>query len=337
MEQTVAEIACTLDLSGRLPFARKTFNELHQAISFFRSSHFDQYIPTLGSESLDFESRLFDWLMNVTNDDDRALLFELASRIVFLTREDFSKLHQAALRGPICQWIVDQMGLQIDDPQLESKIQNELENHTWFTAITDSMQISEFHHANQLGGIDHRPDWRSLAEFGDPSKIQRYISNPRRPIHRIIILEDFVGSGTQMQMGTGSVSFAAQQFPKVPILLCPLIVCPEGASLSRQLAAAYPGLDFFPVLEITQDQLISPNSMFSSGSFEQAVLTLCSRLYNQVEGNRASAPRPYTPWGFHQTGAIVVFYTNTPANTLPLIQHASDMWNPLFPRSARIR
>ncbi len=58
MVHTVADIARDLDLDGHTSFSNRTFNEIHQALSFFRPSHFDQYIPTLGPEYLDFESRL---------------------------------------------------------------------------------------------------------------------------------------------------------------------------------------------------------------------------------------------------------------------------------------
>ena len=343
MTQSVADIARELSLNGREPFGGGSFNELHQKLAFFKSSHYDQYIPTLGSEFPDFEQRLYDWLMNLPDDEDRRILLELAPRIAFFTREDFTKLHQAAFRGPISQWIVDELDLPFSHPTLTEEINRELEDHTWFTAITDSMHISEFHHANRLGGIDHRPDWRSLSEFGDPARIRQYMNNRKdatgapKPIHRIVILEDFVGSGSQMQAGHGSVEFAARNFADIPILLVPLITCPEGARLAKVLAGIHTKLTFSPVLEITQAELINPKSNFTTGSFEDAVRRTCVSVHSKVVGNGAAAPRPYSEWGFGQTGALIVLYSNTPANTLPIIQHESDTWGALFPRSARIR
>ena len=76
------------------------------------------------------------------------------------------------MRGPIYEWLIDQTGIAISDPDLNAKINDAVER-TWFTSITDSMQISEFHHSNRLGGINHRPDWKTLSQFADPDKIRR--------------------------------------------------------------------------------------------------------------------------------------------------------------------
>jgi len=346
MADSAAEIARNLDLSGhklisQTPFG--TFNEIHQSLTFFSKTHYHQYVPTKGAEHPDFETRLLKWLSNVATDDQRAILFELSPRVTFLTSEDVTKLHQSAIAGPICQWVVDGLGLSFDDPMFRSQLFDEIEHHTWFTSITDSMQISEFHHANNLGGTDFRPDWKSLAQFGDPKKIRLYMQKNTNakgdasPLKRIVILEDFVGSGTQMAMGSGSVAFAASHFSDVPILLCPLIVCPEGASLARKLVAAHPNVTFSPVLQVTQDQLISPKTRSPNGSFEKAARDFCGDVHPLVEGDGKEKPRPYSAWGFRETGSLVVLYTNTPANSLPVIHHRSTTWNALFPRSARIR
>jgi hypothetical protein len=74
-----------------------------------------------------------------------------------------------------------------------------------------------------------------------------------------------------------------------------------------------------------------PNSLAAK------VKALAQQCYAQVLGDNAADPRPYTPFGCFDTGAVVVLYSNTPANTLPLIQHQSNTWVPLFPRSARVR
>ncbi len=343
MRKTTAEIAQDLTLS-RNPTARfSDFNEMHKALVFFQKSHFDQYVPTLGSQDQDYGARLEGWLENVGDDAARALLMELATRIVFLSREDMAKLNESAMRGPITRWIIDKSGLALEDLQFDSTLRDEIENHTWYTSITDSMQISSFHHVNHLGGTDLRPDWKSLAELGSTAKIRNYMETNKdthgvsKPLKRIVILEDFVGSGAQMQMGSGSVEFAAMEFPDKEILLCPLICCPRGAEAARALCASYSNVRFDPVIEIEQHDLLSPFSNHDVGSFDRDVVDFCSAYHVQVVGDGSEAPRPYTPWGLLQTGCVIVMYSNAPANTLPLIQHQSNSWNALFPRSARIR
>jgi hypothetical protein len=58
--------------------------------------------------------------------------------------------------------------------------------------------------------------------------------------------------------------------------------------------------------------------------------------YSLVESPGGGAPL-YGAFGFRDTGSLVVMFSNTPANTLPVIQHESATWTPLFPRTARVR
>ncbi len=343
MRPTTAEIAQRLTLIKEPHSRFSDFNEMHKALVFFQRTHFDQYVPTLGSGDYAYGARLEAWLHNVQGDDDQALLLELATHIVFLSREDMSKLNESAMRGPISRWIVDVAELRIDDSEFDLNLRKEIDNHTWFTSITDSMQISSFHHVNHIGGNDYRPDWRSLAKFGDITKIKSFMDNHRdakgeiMQLKRIVILEDFVGSGTQMKMGSGSVEFAANNFPDSQILLCPLVCCPEGARAARELCTKYKNLRFDPVIEIDQCELFSPVSNHYVSTLERKVVDFCEAWHSQVIGDESESPRPYTPWGFLETGCVIVMYSNCPANTLPVIQHQSNTWTALFPRSARIR
>jgi hypothetical protein len=348
MHSTLQKLAVELDAAD---FDRRSdadsFNEIHQKLTFYARTHYAQYIPTMGVDSHDFETRLLHWLYNPgVTDEHRKTLFRLAPKIVFFNREDFTKLHQAAIDGPVVRWIVETLDLNLASPGQCELIDAEIQNHTWFTSITDSMQIADFHHANNVGGMDLRPDWRSLAKFGDVSKISDFMRNHTdtkgrpQPIQRIVILEDFVGSGTQMSMDAGSISFAARNFPHIPILLAPLIICPVGANAARTLAAHYKNVTFEPILELRADDFFVPTMNAQSGTFEHDLLQLAFGTYPLVVGDGAAYPRPYGPFGFpgnDPTGAIVVMHSNTPANSLPLIHHGSNTWDPLFPRSARLR
>lgn len=348
MNSTLQKLAIELDAADfDRPSDADSFNEIHQKLTFYARTHYGQYIPTIGAEHPDFETRLLHWLHNVgVTDEQRKILFRLAPKIVFFNREDFTKLHQAAMEGPVVRWVVETLDLNLASLGQSDLIYNEIQNHTWFTSITDSMQIADFHHANNVGGMDFRPDWRSLAKFGDVTKIADFMQKREdtkgrpQPIRRIVILEDFVGSGTQMSMDAGSISFAARNFPNIPILLVPLIVCPAGASAARALAAHYSNVTFEPILELREEDFFVPTMNAQFGTFEQQLLQLAFDTYPLVVGNDATYPRPYGPYGFpgnDPTGAIVVMYSNTPANSLPLIHHASNTWDPLFPRSARLR
>ena len=324
-------------------FCDLSFDRIYKTIEFFHSLHYRQYVPTQGSGHQEFLRRFDNWLGNVGSDDDKRVLFEFAPQIIFFGREEFTELYHAAFRGPITRWVIDTLGLKLDDPQLQSRIDDELTHHTWYCPITDSMPISDFHHANDIGGVAFRPDFRSLAQFGDRDRVLEYMQNPTEPgktaptLRGIVLLEDFVGGGTQIEE---AIEFAASLDPQIEVLFVPLVICPSGSQKARVGACGHANVHYEPVLELTEDLFINANSTPPHKSLESAVRDVVARTYNGVKGNDAANPRPYSPFGFPPpdgTGATVVMYSNTPANTLPIVQHASNTWNALFRRSARIR
>jgi len=329
------------DLSGVEPINGGTFNLIYERLEFFNKRHYHEYVPCSGPEHPDFMIRLSKWINNVeqTEETKKRLLFEFAPQILFFGKEDFVSLYQAAFRGPITRWIIDELNLRIDDPDIDSKIATELYHHTWYCPITDSMSISDFHHANQIGGVNLRPDFLSLKTFADKQKIVTFMQNHKdatgvnKPLNRIVLLEDFVGSGVQSDT---IISFAASLPGDILILFIPLIICPKGAEIIRNKVNKFKNLSYEPIIELGEDLFIN-NEIGLSGKIEKNIRDLVNDTYPAVVGNNASRPRPYSPFGFNKTGATVVMYSNTPANTLPLIQHESNTWHALFPRSARIK
>ena len=121
-----------------------------------------------------------------------------------------------------------------------SKSIEEIQGHTWFCPITDSMDINEFYKANHITGKALRPSFATIEKIlaHDPnSNIQFWVSymncpdgNPTQPLNRIVLLEDIVGSGSQC---LPAVRTAVEKFCK-PVLFVPLILCPNGAEVLRE-------------------------------------------------------------------------------------------------------
>jgi hypothetical protein len=317
------------------------YNSLHQQIEFFAKHHYNEYLPTLAASHPQFLDRLDNWLHNPVTDDEKRLMLEYVPFITFLTSGDFGSLYEAAFRGPIARWIIELLGLALDDPELTSSVSKELSDHTWFCPLTDSMHISSFHHVNNIGGVDLRPDFRSLVKFGDKNKILAFMcdhadrTGRAAPLKRIVLLEDFVGSGFQTKK---SLYAAVRCLDTIPILYVPLVICPAGSAAARRVASRYANLTYDPVIELTESDLINEASPLDPTSLADRLRRLAVRSYPAVAGPAARTnDLPYGPFGFKDTGAVLVMYSNTPANSLPLLHHQSDEWRPLFPRSARIR
>jgi hypothetical protein len=342
VSETIADRVGRWDLAGATSTVGDLFNQIHERIEFLQRLHFDQYIPTLGSDHVtDFETRLEFWMDNLTGDADQQILFELVPALLFFGREEFHKLYQAALRGPITRWVIDQSRLSFGSTGFDDTLKDEIHQHTWFCSVSDSMQISDFCHANHLGGINYRPDLRTLNQFGDLSKIISFMRSRKDahgrvvPLRRIVILEDFIGSGTQLRDAAVLINDLLAH--SISVLLVPLIICPDGVKTAQSLFGRNSFFQSEPIIQLPDDVFINSRSTPTPGSLYEKIKLLVNASYAQVVGNNAARPRPYDRFGFLDTGALVVLYSNTPANTLPIVQHGSNTWQALFPRSARVK
>lgn len=305
--------------------------EIFNQIEYHADRRYYEYHPTVGPHP-DFRLRLRDWLNSATEEAAQKALFEFVPHVFFVGSSDFNTLYRSAFNGAITRWVIDLLNLSILDPGLDKKLAKAIEG-TWFCPVTDSMQIAAFYHINNISGRNERPDWHSLGLFGDSKKIEEFMQSRR--INRIVLLEDFVGSGSQM---CRAVAFALSLKLKPPILLVPLIVCPAGFRTGQQIARKHAQVTFEPVLALDAECSIQEIPIPGEESLFPRIRDLARRLYGKVTDGLQPDPhqKPYGPFGFAGTGALTVMYSNCPDNTLPLIHNKSHTWSPLFPRSTRI-
>lgn len=343
MPESVAETFQRWDWEGHSCLAAATYDQLHQEIAFYERKRYSQFLPTSGPNHPHFEARLRRWIDQQPDSGKQRTMAQMVVRVVFYGRDEFTKLHQAALRGPVTRWILDLLAIPMEASDLDDILSEEIGRHTWFIGLTDSAKINEFHNANQLGGVDLRPDCRSLITFGSKYSIRRFMdTHPegtgKYPLKRIVVVEDFVGSGVQ----TGShIADLANWLTDKEVLFLPLIICPEGAKNVRKAVQQAPNLTFQPVIELPDSHFIHRDTRPLPDSLEEQIQNLARDTFSTVKGTKPDrAQFAYTPYGFPRdrgTGALIVFYSNTPANSLPIIHFHSDTWYPLFQRSARIR
>jgi hypothetical protein len=169
--------------------------------------------------------------------------------------------------------------------------------------------------------------------LGDQKQVQQFILDSG--IKRLVLLEDFVGSGSQMLAG---IRFAASLGTPLDILVVPLVLCPEGGRTGRDVVATFNNVRFSPVLELTAENFVAVTPNPSELPLFSSIRNLALGLYASVSDRQPpdDAVKPYGPFGFARTGSLSVPYANCPDNTLPLIHHSSQTWKPLFPRATRI-
>lgn len=291
----------------------------------------------------DFQQRLVTWLDNVPSHDDKKNLFRLIPNLLYFGPVEFEELYRCAYQGPIARWLIASEGIDICDAGAHAALVAAAKA-TWFCPISDSFRINSFFHINNLAaGASLRPDWRSMHQLTDPINLKEYCDG--NSITRLVLLEDFVGGGSQAEE---AVRFAATQVSDLQVLFVPLIVCPDGATLFRELqtelqAARKNSLTYEAVLELPNDAFLTEtnNPFAGSALFASELRSILLRTYGQLSGGAVAGPtKPYHPFGYPDskpTGGLVVMYSNTPDNTLPIVhwRPKTESWNPIFPRHSR--
>lgn len=307
------------------------FENISSFIDFLATYLFYYYEPANNPNHPEFYDRLNAWLNNTDNEEYQKTLFRLVPHLFYIGRDEFDSLYRTAFNFNFAKWLIDVENIQLDDDEAHNKLQDAIKV-TWFCPITDSMRINAFYHINQIhNGFDYRPDWCSLYKFGSDKKIIEYINEIG--IKYLVLVEDFVGSGSQIEE---AVRFAASLENNIPILLMPLITCPKGKN-TLDILAQLPNVSSSPVICIPDDTFITDVPVNEERDLFSYVRDMIIDLHFQVCGYTAwPHPKPYSPFGYCDTGGLVVMYSNCPDNSLPIIHHNHDTWKPLFPRLTRV-
>lgn len=300
--------------------------DLDASYSFMVDHYWSRYEPSLNAED-SFRVRLERWIFSVYTPEDRLALFRSLQQVQYFSREEIEALCQAAFNEHVVPWLVAREHIRLDAWDAPESLRVAV-GQCWFCPVTDSMPISSFCHLNGLTGRDHRPDWRSIAEFADLARMNAYIK--KHNIRRLVLLEDFVGSGDQF---ADAIKFADRLDTSVEILAIPLIVCPKGDARLTTLANQSSRVFVSPVLRLNALDFVARNPAANERTELSSIRALANSTEFAVKGDQ----RTYRgAFGHKDTGALVVMHSNAPDNTLPLFQRSTDIWHPPFPRSSRL-
>jgi hypothetical protein len=306
--------------------------EVNVLIQHLADELYQEYEPTKGPHP-SFWDRLDGWLSTKLSEEQQKLLFQMIPHIFFVGTEELNSLYRVAFNGAIGRWLIDQSSLTFDESAIEDKLR-EAVRETWFCPITDSFRINAFYHINHISGRDLRSDWRTLAHFNKSQEVLNFIRS--EGIKRVVLLEDFVGSGSQI---SDAVIFAASLSKTLPVLIVPLIICDAGLLFGQKIEKSFANTKFAPILPIARHDCLLQNPYPGEPpifeEFRNVVRDSFPLVTDGLSGEEA-AKLSDGPFGFAGTGSLVVLWTNCPDNTLPLIHQKSKSWDPLFPRASRL-
>lgn len=310
-----------------------SFRDINSQMNFFSNELFHDFQPSQSLAS-NFKSRLENWLLNLPNEDDRKKLFKILPHIFYVGTKEFNNLFRVAYNEIFAKWLIDVDNIDFDDIE---KAKNRLGNSVrecWICPITD-FDIGSFFHINNIPSTDWnewRPLWEKAAVNPDYWQgLLNHINHYR--IKKLVLIEDFVGSGSQ---SGGMVDFVLNQGLDMDVLLLPLINCPVGDQLFTGMAKHYSRLTYSAVLKPSGNCFVTQVKVDGEPDDFDQFRELIERSYLQVSNGVAPGnEKPYSPFGYRETGGLIVMYTNTPDNSVPSIHWKSDTWNPIFPRHSR--
>ncbi len=307
---------------------------IERELRFLEDYLYYDFEPALNSQ-IRFNDRLNLWLDNVKEETFQKLLLKLVPKIFYIGREEFNCLYKTVFSSNIKNWLVECVVSNFETEDYNLLLSNAI-NETWFCPITDSFRINQFYHLNNISSKHtFRPDWRSLKKFGDLEKISNYIRSSN--VKYIVLLEDFVGSGTQsesvIKFANQIVDILGEEDISIKLLICPLIICPIGIDKLSKLCHHNENIDLSSVIQISENELINEERIPEQPELIPTI-QMIKTVFPIVIGT-STKMRSIGMYGYKDTGSLVVMYTNTPNNSLPIIYAESNTWFPLFKRHFR--
>ncbi|MCB1667874.1 MAG: hypothetical protein R3E73_04215 [Porticoccaceae bacterium] len=275
-----------------------------------------------------FKQRLNGWLGNVEKVEEKKSLYQLIPNLFFVGSKEFKSLYKTAFEENYLQWLFKTSGeLKFDSTESFNAIIQEEVNRTAFTKLTDSMNLNDFYHANGLINKGLSIDWYADVRAGGEDRVASSIELlKKRNIERVVILDDHVGSGSQMDYVLNGANTLFSEFSVLVIpLLCGKTGYENGMSLARALHFM-----FKPVLIMNEHVFISAKQETQSNDILEKVKQIAEKYEKKyIDENNGEYD---TIYGFGESGSLLIMHTNCPNNTMPLIHSNYDEWTPLFPR-----
>ena len=125
-----------------------------------------------------------------------------------------------------------------------------------------------------------------------------------------------------------------QVLKDVPILLCPIIVAQEGFDIGMEIEKANEHIVFREHFRVPQSATVSDVSRADDDPAIVSIGELITRTWPRLKNSKSYDK----PFGFQNSGSLLLTYLNCPNNVPPLIHRqidGDDGWEPLFPRVVR--
>ena len=260
------------------------------------------------------------WLQQVQNAKDQRLLFEILKRVrIFSAARIREMLEQSfSFLQPLPEFVIRKRS---------DRRKNVLVTYVDGEGKSGQNYASVFAEANLISG-------ECIIPNGDFEKrVGKHLSTGGK-VDCLVIIDDFVGTGRSLVANLEKfMSRAAAVLPgAVPVRVITLLATQEGQRyvLDGLQKMSYANIDFKPCEMTTDNDFAFPESRTGWAGIDDydrakaLCIDLGRRIYKQ------------NPLGYGGSGLLVVFPTNVPNNTLPILHSPARIgerpWMPLFER-----
>ena len=354
-----ASLSPQADSSERRPFAR-----VLDSLKGVRSFRFEPY----KNDTLpNFIEKLTHWVQQF-NEGERPAAFLLASRFVFVTDSQFQallrRLFCSSIRRYFLESIISTRALgRFQYAEAIKWIDQELDN-TIFVPNSESSPLNAFVHSNdsyfrdriqralvgpELSFWTHSSKVANTSDDPDIARAARTFqmkvvrNNPLlRGKHRLIVLEDFAGTGSDLAASLKAIDQSVLDIQEVGIAVA--LATQAGSdrlsSLCERLTARGPRSYHFwagHVLPQTLRCFDSPVDSYLDRNtlipdLSKQVKAISERLYRERYYSFLAKKNRH---GYGGLALAFAMYSNCPDNSLPMLWTTNGGWHPLYRRVSR--
>lgn len=276
-----------------------------------------------------FPTRLERWFSNVTTRPEKRSLFHLLENILFVDDRQFLALNRLAFREIVCRWLVGENPARFEllNPAFYATAAQRLRSYSLFS-ITESAEPHRFVTDNLLAG-------NRVEVLGEDVKVgrEKVLANLTNSTEGVIVIEDLVATGTQAACVLRMLTETAMC--RRPVLFVPLIAMEAGiAMITHEVGEER--LEIRPVMKLGNESRVAPTAQPGEPRESNTIRAIVKKTRRRVLARNPGEPDPpLSPFGFRETGSLLVTCRNAPDNSLLLIHRKTPVWNPLFPRVTR--
>lgn len=315
-----------------------------------------------------FMEKLRVWLAQFEEEDQPAA-FLVAMKLIFVTQKQLDvlgrRLFEQHIRRRFLDAVISRRGLRPYDFASAMKFFDQEMDETLFIPNSDSSRINDFTHVNsryfkdkvrrRLTGpeVAHWIHPSSMAHGGLPEQERRVAKDFGRIVarrdrllrdkKRLVVLEDFSGTGSDLADTLGSLAGSALGVSEV--LIGVLMATEQAIGELRKLCVklSSTGGRIYDI----EAGMILPHSLRCFDGPVRSYVEINPEMPGMSDKLKAISEKLYRskffkslePQNRHGFGGLALafaFHTNCPDNSLPMIWLPLEDWHPLFPRASRI-